>query len=120
MKHLTQSNIDRLQKRLEEERDLLHKELQSVAVADPANPQDWNSVDKENLGARNADPNTRGDHFEEIDTNSAISDDLETRLVEVSKALAKVEEGTYGVTDEGEEIPLERLEANPAAATLVK
>lgn len=119
MKHLTQEQIDQLQSRLEEERAKLVEELNSLGAPDPTNPQDWNPIDSDALGTRDPDLNSRADHFEEMDTNSAISEDLEGRLRNVDQALAKIAEGTYGLTEEGEEIPLERLQANPAATTLV-
>lgn len=41
------------------------------------------------------------------------------RLVEVKEALARIEQGKYGMTDDGQLIPEARLKANPAATTLV-
>ena len=51
----------------------------------------------------------------------SVEGDLERRLAEVEKALARIEKITYGKCDIcGEEIPQERLEVNPAAAVCVK
>ncbi|MEX1112674.1 MAG: TraR/DksA family transcriptional regulator [Candidatus Andersenbacteria bacterium] len=49
----------------------------------------------------------------------ATTEALEARLEEVGAALKRIEAGTYGATGDGEEIPEDRLRANPAATTLV-
>jgi len=45
---------------------------------------------------------------------------LQERLANVVAALARIEDGTYGVTEEGDIIPEDRLRANPAAQDIVK
>ena len=45
---------------------------------------------------------------------------VEERLDEVKAALQRIQEGTYGVTQDGEVIPEDRLRANPAATTVIK
>lgn len=120
MKHLLKEQIQTLQTKLQEEKTLLEKELGTIAVQDPVNNADWNSTDQESFGERNPDLNSRADHFEEIDTRQAISGDLEARLNEVNKALEAIISETYGITANGEEIPFERLEANPAATTVLE
>lgn len=49
-----------------------------------------------------------------------VSNELDAQhLVQVEKALARIDEGTYGVSEvSGRPIPLERLEAVPSATTL--
>ena len=55
---------------------------------------------------------------ENIDTKLA---DIEKSLEQIAKALAKIEEGTYGICEEtGEPIDLARLEAYPEAITAVE
>lgn len=51
---------------------------------------------------------------------TATQEAARERLAAVNEALARIEAGTYGVTEEGELIPEARLRANPAATTLVK
>lgn len=51
---------------------------------------------------------------------ASTTETLEARLQSVLSALKRVEQGTYGVTAEGETIPEERLRANPAATTIIK
>ena len=58
------------------------------------------------------------DSIEQYDNNKAILEQLEIRLNEVKRALEKIENGTYGKCEvSGEDIELDRLEANPAAKT---
>jgi RNA polymerase-binding transcription factor DksA len=57
---------------------------------------------------------------EEYGNNTAILKQLETQLLDVSDALTRIEEGTYGVCEVcGEQIEEGRLNANPAARTCV-
>lgn len=52
--------------------------------------------------------------------DATIEGQAERRLEEVARALAKIDEGTYGLSDEsGEEIPRGRLEALPEAVRTV-
>lgn len=51
----------------------------------------------------------------------AVEHKLEKKLEEINAALARMENGSYGICEEsGEEIPLERLRAFPTARTCVK
>ncbi|QQS21039.1 MAG: TraR/DksA C4-type zinc finger protein [Candidatus Moraniibacteriota bacterium] len=53
--------------------------------------------------------------------NIAVEANLEQELRDILSALKKMEEGNYGICEEsGQEIPLERLRAYPAARTIVK
>lgn len=53
--------------------------------------------------------------------DATIEGQAERRLEDVERALAKIEEGTYGLSDEsGEEIPRGRLEAMPEAVRTVE
>ena len=50
--------------------------------------------------------------------DATIGEQVERRLGDVERALQKIEEGTYGLSDEsGEPIPRGRLEAVPEAIT---
>ncbi|NIZ93362.1 TraR/DksA family transcriptional regulator [Kineococcus rubinsiae] len=63
----------------------------------------------------------RGAHEQIAEENSALLQQVKDRLASVEAALARVEDGTYGVsTVSGKPIPDERLEARPDAATLVE
>ena len=53
--------------------------------------------------------------------DASIGEQVERRLGEVDRALRKIEEGTYGLSDDsGEPIPKGRLEAVPEAARTVE
>jgi DnaK suppressor protein len=74
-----------------------------------------------------------GDDFSETDSgdmsqsifdremDASVGEGIERRLVDVDRALQKIEEGTYGICeDTGEEIPRGRLEAVPEALRTVE
>jgi len=53
--------------------------------------------------------------------DASIGEQVERRLGEVDRALQKIEEGTYGLSDEsGEPVPRGRLEAVPEAIRTVE
>ena len=55
------------------------------------------------------------DREDRVASSSAAS----SRLEEVQAALDRIESNTYGITEDGEVIPEERLRANPAATTII-
>ena len=60
-------------------------------------------------------------HIALEDNNRAISAHTQLRLDAVQRALAKIEDGSYGRSDEsGEPIPRERLEARPESLYTVE
>ncbi len=98
-------------------KEKLISELKTVGRINPNNPNDWEATAGEN-GDNTADPNERADTIEEYEENTATLNQLEKELFEVNEALAKIENGKYGICEvSGEEIETERLEANPAART---
>jgi DnaK suppressor protein len=70
------------------------------------------------FGKRIGDGTTEAvDRLNKVGTANSIA----ATLADVDRALAKIEEGTYGVCDRcGAEIPAERLEAIPWAALCVR
>jgi DnaK suppressor protein len=69
-------------------------------------------------------PRDTGDAAEPLveEANSdSIAGDLEERLAAIDRALARLEEGTYGRSViSGQPIPDERLEADPAAEVTIE
>ncbi len=66
-------------------------------------------------------PEDTADRMEELTTNVPLVEELESRLKDVKDALKKMDEGVYGICEKtGREIPFNRLEANPAARTVVE
>ena len=105
--------------RLEEEKKKLEEELATVGVRNEKNKEDWEPVPDDTT--RESDPGDRAEQIEDFEENSAILYQLETRLEHINKALARIEEGTYGICEvSGKAIPKDRLEANPAATTCIE
>jgi RNA polymerase-binding transcription factor DksA len=109
-------NTEHLKEKLEAEKIQLEGELKSVGRQNPSNPKDWEATPGEH--SPEADPNDVADTSEAFQENQAILDDLEIRYNNVTRALTKMKEGTYGTCEiSGEPIEEDRLEANPAART---
>ena len=101
---------------LEGEKTSLETQLQDIARPNPANPGEWEAVQKE--PAQESDPNDQASSLDEYQENRAIVDVLNSRHHDVLAALARIEDGSYGVCSVcGKEIEKERLDADPAAAT---
>jgi RNA polymerase-binding transcription factor DksA len=110
-------DYDHFKGKLEAEKVVLEGELGKVGRKNPDNPSDWEATPEEGT-TREADDNDAADNVEEYAENAAIVNTLETRYNAVKKALDKIKEGTYGICEVGgEEIELDRLEANPSATT---
>lgn len=101
---------------LEEEKARLEGELSSIGRRNPSNPNDWEALPDET--GQEADPNDAADLIEGYEANTAILKELETRYNEVLAALARIQDGTYGICEvSGEPIEPERLGADAAART---
>lgn len=102
--------------RLEEEKARLEKELGTIGRRNPSNPNDWEAVPQET--GLEPDPNDRADQMEEYGENSAILKDLEIRYNEVTDAIARIANGSYGTCKVcGKDIEVDRLDADPSADT---
>lgn len=111
-------NVSEYKLRLEEERQRLEAELETVGRRNPANPADWEAVPQE-VG-QEADENDLADKQEGYSENAAILHELEPRYNAVLSALKRIEDGSYGTCAVGgEAIEAARLDADPAAATCV-
>jgi len=100
--------------KLEAEKVRLETELASAG--NKSNEGDWQGASDGTTPA--IDPNEAADQIEELTANVPIVESLEAQHREVLASLDRIENGTYGVcTNCGQEIPLDRLEANPAAGT---
>ena len=82
------------------------------------------AADEKDLGETEGDTTLdSGDLSQDMFTremDASIGEQAERRLGEIDRALQKIEEGTYGLSDEsGEPIPKGRLEAVPEAARTV-
>lgn len=114
-------NIDtnHFKAKLEEELKTLEVELSSVGRKNPDNAKDWEAEVKD-LTPDTAEESEVADYMEELEGNTAILKQLEIRYNEVKHALQKIEDGKYGLCEvSGDQIELDRLEANPAARTTI-
>lgn len=105
--------IAEMKHKLEGEHQMLTQELKTVAHEQAgdfsATFPDYGRNDEDNAT-----------EMADFVATSATTEAAESRLKEVIEALARIEQGTYGATSEGETIPEERLRANPAATTIIK
>jgi len=120
---IEQKTQEELKLALEKERDLLTKELETIATPDPNVKDDWDIKHSEwgENQITSQEELESGESVNEIDEdmkNKALSDSLELRLRDVNDALGKMENDTYGICEFcKKDIPIERLMANPAAKT---
>jgi len=112
-------DIQHFKTKLEEELKTLEAELKTVGHQNPENPADWQAMPTD-PDASNADRMEVADQIDGYEENTAILKQLEIQLGDVKHALEKIEDGTYGTCEiGGEEIPHDRLEANPSARTCI-
>jgi RNA polymerase-binding transcription factor DksA len=102
---------------LEALRENLTAELQAVGIHDPHNPADWIAV-PEGVDANQSDTDLLADVVEEWDGRAALVATLERQWNDITRALGKIEDGTFG-NCEICSAPIEgdRLAANPSART---
>lgn len=111
-------DTEKFKKKLEEEKSLLIEELKSIGHPNPKIESDWQADPDTSGVVEGADKNLAADRHEDFEERSVVNAALEERLANVSAALGRIEDGTYGVCKVGgKEIEIERLEANHAAAT---
>lgn len=109
-------NTEHFRELLEVEKRTLEQELATVGRKNPANPSDWEPVQGET--GQEADPNDQATLIDTYGENAAILADLEARYQDVTGALARIADGSYGTCAvSGEPIEEDRLEADPAART---
>ncbi len=110
-------NIDEMKERLTAELALVERELKTVGRQNPDNPADWQPTPPVEDSAATEDDEV-ADKIEDFEQNTAILKQLEIQHTEITKALERIEKGTYGVCEvSGEAIEEDRLEANPSART---
>ena len=113
-------NTDKYKAKLETELKLLEEEMSKVARKNPSLAGDWEPVETD-LNVDAAEEDEVADEIENFNENESILSKLEPKYNDVKSALEKIKDGTYGKCEVGgEDIPEDRLEANPAAKTCVK
>lgn len=124
---MDQITLDKSKKLLEEEHDRLVGELKSIATKDKKMADDWDAkfpkFDPAATGSYGASGKLEeeADEVEEYEVRLAAEHSLESRLLEVNRALERIQNGTYGnCLVCKKELPIERLRANPAAETHIE
>ncbi len=104
--------------KLEDKLKRVTEELSDLGVHNPIT-DDWQAVpDQENVAE--ADQNSEADEMEDSDERQSTLTTLEIEYRSVKRALAKIENGTYGIC-EISQAPIEegRLKIKPDARTCV-
>jgi RNA polymerase-binding transcription factor DksA len=108
-------NIEHYKEKLLIEKSILEDEIESLGTIE-SSPSHFEVKERESISS--AEEMSVADSFEISETKDAILEQLENRLLDVLRALLKIDANTYGVCEiSGEEIEEDRLEANPAART---
>ena len=102
------------------EKARIEKELEAVAVYDPAQGRYVPKFEEFNAGDAE-DAEEASDEATTLGENTAVADNLVKSLEEVKRALQDTAAGRYGFCENcGEYISEERLKAYPAAKTCTK
>jgi DnaK suppressor protein len=117
MKHIDKKTLSELQSILETERKNLVEELSQIGVQNPIT-NDWSAVPIKTDGDNESDSADQADYVEDFESRSGRLNELEHRYQDIIQALAKIDQGIYGICEKsGKPIEIDRLMANPAAKT---
>ncbi|KKS26110.1 MAG: Transcriptional regulator, TraR/DksA family [Parcubacteria group bacterium GW2011_GWC2_42_6] len=106
------------QKKLEEKKEKIEKELASFAKKDGNLTGDYDAKFP-NLDAQSSDENAQ--EVANYERNLSVEHALEIDLASINKALARIKKGTYGVCANcGQPIDIKRLEIMPEAELCIK
>lgn len=123
MRHLSEETYADLETALRAEKAAVEEELaEHGRPVGEAGEEDgeW-AASSSGLEGEEADPTDVADQIEELVTNVPLVKELEDRRRDIRDALRKIKEGNYGICEiGGDEIDLDRLEANPAARTCIE
>lgn len=113
---LERALLEELKENLLAQKNRLEAEL--ARFAKPIGTQGGYETQIENIGTDSEDNATEVEGY--VD-NLALETTLESQLRDVNDALAKMEQGTYGICEKtGKEIDPKRLKAYPAARTAIE
>jgi len=119
MQHIPEDALADLETGLHAELAALEEELADHGKVVGEGEDEW--MGSSESEGEEADSVDAADNIEELATNVPLVGDLQKRHKEIKAALRRLKEGVYGECVEcGEEIDLNRLEANPAAATCIR
>lgn len=119
MQHLSEDILADLETGLHAEMAALEEELADHGKEVGDEEEEW--MGSSESEGEEADSTDAADNLEELGTNVPLVSDLQKRHKEIKAALRRMKDGTYGTCNEcGEDIDLDRLEANPAASTCIR
>jgi RNA polymerase-binding transcription factor len=109
--------LDELKRKLEEQRNILEKELSKFAKKDENLEGDWDTKYPKADGATgSAALEDAADQVEAYVNLLPVEHDMELRLVDIKSAMEKIKKGTYGKCENcGKDIDIERLKIFPEA-----
>ena len=103
--------------KLELEKKDIETSLQGIAVKG-SRENVWENAETEKEDPVPSDRMETAESITEYETNAGVVSVLDERLLEISAALLRIEDGTYGICQIcGNTIETERLEANPSSST---
>ncbi len=118
MQHIPEEMLADLETALQAELAALEEELADHGKEVGGDGEWMGSSESEGEEADSVDA---ADNIETLATNVPLVGDLKKRHKDLKAALRRMKDGIYGTCEEcGDEISLERLEANPAAATCIR
>ena len=113
---LTEERLEELRGALAAEKDAVEEEL---AMHGKVSGKAWTGSSESE--GEEPDPTDAADNIEELGVNIPLVAELEKRRKDIDDALEKMDKGTYGICEVSREpIPFKRLEADPAARTLLE
>lgn len=112
MQHLSEEEQEELRAALHAEKDSLEEELAEYGKKVGG---DWQGA--ATGSGEEPDQVDAADKMEELAVNVPLVEELEKRYKEIIAAIKRMDDGTYGVAENGELIDIDRLRANPAATT---
>lgn len=114
-RHMIDTSV--LKARLEKDLQVMTEELQELGIHNPQVTTDWIAIPKD-VDVQEADENISADRVEDWEERNATLNALEISYGNITLALSKIENGTYGVCEiGGEEIEEDRLDVEPSART---
>lgn len=116
---MDQTGLNEFKKLLEEEHERLVAELKFIAVVDPKLKTNWQATYPQFEAGEHgshASLEEEADELEEYEVRLEAEHSLESRLLQVNKALERLTNNAYGKCLKcSKDIALERLKVNPAA-----
>lgn len=109
--HISPEILEQLKKSLLEKKQKLMV-LQSTITSDsPVN--DLDRLDDNAASDADAAEENR------MITTEVMTEETKSMMEKIESALKRIEDGTYGLTHDGKQIPVERLMADPTAKTVI-